>query len=132
MAANNCVLAPSADKTVGSFPPGTNQREVTYEVFSLQNGTLTPMVTSNTSVQVQGTKIAVLESNPTNPDSGICGWSTTSVMDTFTCQELGGTYTDVYSVGTTGTNMVLQQFFADRGQVQYSGRQINSIHRDFQ
>ncbi len=118
VAANNCVLAPSADKTVGSFPPGTNQREVTYEVFSLQNGTLTPMVTSNTSVQVQGTKIAVLESNPTNPDSGICGWSTTSVMDTFTCQELGGTYTDVYSVGTTGTNTVLQQFFADRGQVQ--------------
>jgi hypothetical protein len=117
MSANNCVLAPHSDTTAQNpFVPGVQTREVEYEVFSLQNGTLTPMLGNP---RVQGTNIAVLESNPTNPNAGICGWTTGSILSqALTCQERGGIYTDNYTVGTTGTNTVLQQFFADRGQVQ--------------
>jgi len=116
MTANNCVLAPSSDQTVPNpLWPGVNTRQVTYQVFSLQNGTLTPAINNS---QVQGTKIAVYESNPTNPLSGICSWGSNLLQDTNTCQETGGEYTDDLTVGNTGPNTVLQQFFADRGQVQ--------------
>ncbi|MGB8581579.1 MAG: hypothetical protein WCD47_12215 [Candidatus Sulfotelmatobacter sp.] len=111
------MLAPHSDQTAQNpTVVGVQTREVEYDVFSLQNGTLTLMVGNS---QLQGTKIAVLESNPTNPNSGICGWTAGSILNQqLTCQELGGTYTDNYTVGTTGNNTVLQQFFADRGQVQ--------------
>ena len=67
-------------------------RDVVYEVFSLQNGTLLPMGGSS---QIQQTKIIALESNPTNPNAGICDWNTPKGK----CESVGGLYTDEYTVG---------------------------------
>ena len=114
---SNCVLAPHNDTvSTDALRCGAPDRDVTYEVFSLQNGTLMPTLGSSQTTQ---SRIIVLESNPTNTQAGICDWNTPNK-----CSSVGSLYTDEYTVGC-GTlfglgspNTVKQQFFVDRGQVQ--------------
>lgn len=108
---SNCVLAPHSDQTAPNpfFP--VQQRTVEYDVFSLQSGNLVPMAGTS---QIQRTRIAGLETNPTNPNGFICDWKTVETQ----CHNDQGTYTDKYTVGSSGVNTVKQQFFVDRAQVQ--------------
>jgi hypothetical protein len=106
---SNCALAPHSDTTAPDpFYPGVNRRSVEYEIFSLQNGNLVPEGGQNL-----GIKIAVLESNPTNPNQLICDGT-----PGHKCESTGGFYTDDLSVGNGSNNTVKQQFFVDRGEVQ--------------
>jgi hypothetical protein len=111
---SNCVLAPNSDST-STVPPGVTQREVIYEVFSLQNGALVGMGGNS---QILQTKIAGLETNPTNPNAHICDWNTPATKcETPSFTNTAGWYTDDYNVGSGTPNTVTQQFFVDRGQV---------------
>lgn len=114
---SHCVIAPHGDTTTPSDPlhAGAPMREVQYEVFSLQNGVLSQIGVS----KIGKTKIVVLESNPTNPSTGICDQQ---MLDKGECQSPNsvdgpGFYTDDYTAGNTGPNTVTQQFFVDRGLV---------------
>jgi hypothetical protein len=113
-----CVLAPASDITIpNKFVPNVQVREVRYEVFSLKNGILIPLVGDS---RIRATKIAVLETNPTNTSTLICDWNT--VRYTPECKSPNsidgpGQYTDDYTAGNTGINTVTQQFVVDRGFV---------------
>jgi len=105
---SNCVLAPQSDSTFSNpFVPGVQTREVIYELFTLQNGALAPIVGNSQ------TKITVTEENSTNPNTKICDWLTPLGK----CQSLG-TYPDDYIVGNTGNFTVEQIFAIDRCQSQ--------------
>ncbi len=118
---SHCVMAPDFD---GMKPSAAPLREVYYEVFSLQNGILNQIAAS----RIQKTKIVVLETNSTNPNTTICseqaiakgGCQTPTpgciLTSNSLCDPLGF-YTDTYSASYTGANTVTQQFIVDRGYV---------------
>jgi len=112
---NNCVLAPVSD-TIQVWGPAL-QRVIQYEVFSLQNGTLSPLASS----QIQQTKIALVESNSTNPTATICNWTSEAVTQCESPSTVPGNspgyLTDHLSAGSGSAYSVEQVFAADRGQV---------------
>jgi hypothetical protein len=114
---SNCALAPNNDTTAPlALVPGVMRKEVVYEVFSLQNGSLVDMGNSS---QVLQTKIAAVESNPTNPNQRICDWNTPATRCVSpNSVDLPGWYTDDYDVGDGAPNTCTQVFAVDRGQVQ--------------
>jgi hypothetical protein len=72
------------------------------EVFSLESGTLIPL---GRDPRIGGSKIRVFESNPTNPNTGICDWrSPHGVCDSPNAVDDFGFYTDDYTSGSTGLN----------------------------
>jgi hypothetical protein len=115
---SNCVLAPNSDQVIQNpLVAGVKTREIQYELFSLQNGTLQPM--GNNS-QAQQTRISLLETNPTNPGTVICYWAGPQGSN---CQSpnplfpFPGFLEDDISQGRSGNNTAKQQFFVDRCQV---------------
>jgi hypothetical protein len=115
---SNCALAPNQDTTFTNPLWSVKERDVTYNLFSLQNGTLLPTWGNAVgSGQALGIKIEVMETSE-NPNGvsniRICDWKSP-----LTQCEMSGSYTDRYTEGSSnGTDTVLQQFFVDRGQVQ--------------
>ena len=114
---SHCVLAPHDDTTITPDPlhSGAPTREVQYEVFSLNNGVLIPIP----EFFIQKTRIVAFETNPTNPNTGICDMQ---AIDKGGCQSPNkndgpGFYTDDYTSGNSGASTVTQQFIVDRGFV---------------
>jgi hypothetical protein len=94
--------------------------EVAYWLFSLQNGTLTPLVGTP---QVQGVKIEEWEANASNPNVNFCSWQN---QDTI-CQSPNtatggddppGQLTDCMGAGAGASYTISQQFLVDRQGVQ--------------
>lgn len=113
---SNCVLAPHSDWL--SVWGTAQMRNVTYELFSLSNGILSPM---GGNPQIQQTKIALIEQNSTNPSAVICDWKTPIGK----CESPSenpkndpGYLTDHMSAGSGSSYSVNMIFAADRGQVQ--------------
>ena len=119
---SHCVLAPDSDGPQFYLAP---LREVQYKLFSLQNGVLKPI--SQNSIQT--TRIVLYEDNASNAATTIRSLATIqgggcqSPTPNCTpgsgsaCDPLG-VFTDRYSAGVTGPNIVTQHFFVDRGNVQ--------------
>jgi hypothetical protein len=112
-----CGLAAHSDiSEPNEFVPGVMKRVVLYEVFSKQKGQLTLLSNGGSILK---SKIAVYESNATNPATAVCDWTAPDrICETPNEQQTAGFYTDIYTAGNTGANTVTQTFFIDMGQVQ--------------
>jgi hypothetical protein len=113
-----CALAPTSESQSVNGP--AVQRNVTYEIFSLQGAYLNPM---GNQPQIQQSKIALVEQNSTSSTASICDWKTTagkcySPDPTVPDNSTPGFLTDHMSSGGGPAYSVNQVFAVDRGQVQ--------------
>jgi len=109
-----CALAPNAD--LQTYWLGKQVRQVTYWLFSLQNGTLMPWVGKP---QIQGVKIEEWEANASNPNINSCSWQNPNTKcespDSF---DVPGQITDDMGAGISAPYTISQQFLVDRQGVQ--------------
>jgi hypothetical protein len=113
----NCALAPHADLQAKFV---NVDREVVYWLFSLQNGTLTPLVGTS---QIQGVKIEEWEANASNPNINSCSWQSQntrcqSPITTLYYEDPTGQITDDMGAGSGAAYTISQQFLVDRQGVQ--------------
>jgi len=91
-------------------------RQVEYQLFSLQNGTLTPLYGTP---QIQGVKIEEWEANPSNPNVHICSWQNQDTKcESPNSVDPPGQYTDDMGAGVSSPYTVQQQFLVDRQGLQ--------------
>jgi hypothetical protein len=109
-----CALAPHWDGK-GLYGCCVPAREVEYQLFSLQNGTLAPLLPS----QKQQVKIQEWEANATNPYVHSCSWQDqTTICQSPNSVDPPGQYTDDMGAGSSSPYTVQQQFLVDRQGLQ--------------
>ncbi len=116
----NCALAPYSDIQTLSQKNLIVVREVAYRLFSLQNGTLTPLYGNP---QIQGVKIEEWEANPSNPNVSTCSWQNQNNICESPNTAIGGfdgpgQITDDMGAGNSAPYTVSQQFLVDRQGLQ--------------
>jgi hypothetical protein len=105
-----CALAPHCYGK-GLYGCCVPAREVEYQLFSPQNGTLTPLLPS----QKQQVKIQEWEANATNPYVHSCSWQDqTTICQSPNSVDPPGQYTDDMGAGSSSPYTVQQQFLVDR------------------
>jgi hypothetical protein len=114
-----CALAPHSDGKALS-KGAIEVREVEYQLFSLQNGTLMPLYGTS---QIQGVKIQEWEANPSTSGVTTCSWQTQdtkceSPNTAINGPDDPGRYTDDMGAGVSSPYTVQQQFLVDRQGVQ--------------
>jgi hypothetical protein len=117
----SCALAPHNDIQTGPNQYTLIQiRQVTYWLFSLQNGTLSPL--EGPSITPPPVKIEEWEANSTNPSVSLCTWqnlgSECESPNNNDPPDPAGQLTDHMGAGLSSPFTVQQQFLVDRQGVQ--------------
>ena len=116
----NCALAPVSDIQTGPNQDTSIQvRKVTYWLFNLQNGTLSPL--EGDPATAPPVKIELWEANSTNSTAKTCTWQTSnpgSVCESPNARDGAGQLTDFMGAGLLTPYTVQQQLLVDRQGVQ--------------
>jgi hypothetical protein len=119
----NCALAPHSDGQAGPdrYSRGIVVRRVTYWLFNLQNGTLSPL--EGNSITPPPVKIEEWEANSSNLNVSVCSWQNQDgICETPDTAAGGldgpGQITDNMGAGNSSPFTIRQQFLVDRQGVQ--------------
>jgi hypothetical protein len=119
----NCALAPHSDGQSGPdrYSRGIVVRRVTYWLFNLQNGTLSPL--EGNSITPPPVKIEEWEANSSNLNVSVCSWQNQDgICETPDTAAGGldgpGQITDNMGAGNSSPFTIQQQFLVDRQGVQ--------------